>query len=183
MTKKVRIYTKTGDKGETSLIGGQRVKKYDQRVWTIGALDELNANLGVASSQIRNSKINKLLEKIQNELFEVGAELADPNKAGNYFELGPEKITDLEAEIDSFDKRLPALKNFILPGGSPAASFLHQARSVCRRAERQLSLLATSTNINPNLVKYLNRLSDLLFVLARTANKGNKKPDKIWRKA
>jgi len=181
-TKKVRIYTKTGDSGETSLYGNLRVKKFDQRILTIGAIDELNALLGTASSQTKNSKVTQLIERIQSELFEIGAELADPNKAGNFFELPPEKVRALEENIDTFDSKLAPLNNFILPGGTYAASLFHQARSVCRRAERELVNLASGVDLNQNLVKYLNRLSDLLFVLARTENKAAKKQDKVWKK-
>jgi cob(I)alamin adenosyltransferase len=183
MAQKVRIYTKTGDKGETGLFGGKRVKKHDQRIWTIGTIDELNAVLGTANSQIKNPKVSKLIERLQIELFEVGAELANPDRTGNYFELRAEKVSALEKEIDNLDSKLPALKNFILPGGSFSASLLHQARSICRRAERELVNLATNTTINQNLTRYLNRLSDLLFVLARVENKSQGKKDKIWGKS
>jgi cob(I)alamin adenosyltransferase len=180
--QKVRIYTKTGDKGETSLFGGKRIKKFDQRIMAIGAIDELNATLGVVASQRLSPKVGKLIEKIQNQLFEIGAELANPDQLKGAFELGEEKIASLEAAIDNFEVKLPPLKNFILPGGTTAGSLFHLARSTCRRAEREVVSLAEISKVNPNLIKYLNRLSDLLFVLARTVNKAARKTDKIWEK-
>ena len=179
MTQKIRIYTKTGDKGETGLYGGKRVKKTDQRIMAIGTVDELNSLLGVAATQ---SSFSELLEQIQNELFNIGAELANPEKVMETFNLTEEKINFLEKQIDSVDKGLEPIRNFILPGGTYAASLLHHARTVCRRAEREIIKLNETTTVNPNLVKYLNRLSDLLFTLGRAENHG-KKTEKNWRKS
>ncbi|MDP2671339.1 MAG: cob(I)yrinic acid a,c-diamide adenosyltransferase [bacterium] len=184
MTKKSTIYTKAGDKGQTSLLGGERVKKNHPRVRAYGSVDELSAALGLATSFAKNPEIAKILMKIQNELFNIGAELSSPKKmknsaSGGYFELKAEKLTELEVCIDSFDASLPPLHTFILPGGTPSASCLHLARTICRRAEREVSSLSESVSINPILVAYLNRLSDLLFVLARAENHGQ---DIAWKK-
>jgi cob(I)alamin adenosyltransferase len=185
--QKSKLYTKTGDKGETSLMGGDRVKKIHPRIVACGNIDELNASLAVAASFSKDRKINNLVSQIQNELFNIGAELSSPKKlrrnssesAETFYSLSEIKITELEDLIDQFDKDLPALRNFILPGGTQSASLLHLSRTICRRAERYLIRLSETEEINPNILKYLNRLSDLLFVLARTANEGQ---DILWKK-
>ena len=177
MAPKSALYTKAGDRGETTLFGGKKVKKSAQRVASYGSLDELNSALGVASSFQQDKKIGQIIESIQNELFNLGAEIANPSKGE--FNASEEKITQLEAWIDQFDAKLPKLANFILPGGSKASAFLHQSRTVCRRAEREVVRLAEKEAVNPNIVKYINRLSDLLFVLARTSNNGK---DILWKK-
>lgn len=191
--QKIKIYTRTGDHGETSLIFGTRVKKYHPRVVAYGTIDELNATLGFAGSFIKGKIIKNLLQNIQNELFNIGAELASPKKlkktlpAGRqgtrgFYQLGQLKVQELENIIDQYDKRLPALHTFILPSGTTAAAVLHLARTVSRRAEREVVTLARKEKINPNILSYLNRLSDLLFVLSRSLNKKSHKKEMPWKK-
>ncbi|MEX0621566.1 MAG: cob(I)yrinic acid a,c-diamide adenosyltransferase [Candidatus Woykebacteria bacterium] len=184
--RKVRIYTKSGDKGETSLIFGSRVSKDDPRVKAYGAIDELNASLGLARSFTRDGKISRLLQNIQNELFNIGAELASPKKlkkkTNNYYHLEQGETYKLESIIDQYDKKLHTLRSFILPGGTKTASALHLSRTVCRRAEREVVSLSKVKEINPSILTYLNRLSDLLFVLARAENKKSKITDIPWKK-
>jgi len=180
----MKIYTKTGDDGTTGLFGGQRVTKDSLRVECYGTVDELNSTLGIANSEVKNSDLNLLLTEIQNKLFTVGAQLATPfdKKEINTVKLVDEDIVYLENNIDKFEEKLEPLKQFILPGGTKGASFLHFARSVCRRAERLVTLLSKNEKIsNLNLI-YSNRLSDLLFVLARYENSINNVPDVTWQK-
>jgi cob(I)alamin adenosyltransferase len=167
----MKIYTKTGDKGETGLFGGQRVGKNDLRVKAYGEVDELNALLGLAQARIIDNRVSLILRAIQSDLFTVGADLATPEGVSK----SPARLKDkrngrLEELIDEFDADLPALKNFILPGGTEAAATLQVGRTVCRRAERSVVDLAEIEEINPAILVYLNRLSDLLFVLARWQN-------------
>ena len=164
-----RIYTKTGDAGETSLFGGGRVRKSDPRVDAYGEVDELNASVGVARAQAEGSGLEHLLQTIQDQLFTVGAILATPRDSKAYQhvpKIQAEWISEMERAIDAFDEELPALKSFILPGGTALASSLHLARTVCRRAERRL----VTSQAEPQAMVYLNRLSDLLFTMARVAN-------------
>ena len=180
----MKIYTKTGDDGTTGLFGGQRVTKDSLRVECYGTVDELNSSLGIANSEVKNNELNSLLTEIQNKLFTLGAQLATPlNKDEiNTVKLVDSDIVFLETNIDKFEEKLKPLKQFILPGGTMGASFLHFARSVCRRAERLVTLLSKNEKIsNLNLI-YLNRLSDLLFVLARYENSVNNLPDVTWQK-
>lgn len=180
--KKSLIYTKTGDSGETSLFGGSRVAKTSPVIQAVGSIDELNACLGVAVTQIKTKKTQTILESIQAQLFEIGAEIANPEKAGkgvNIFKLGKKQINFLETNIDLYDSKLPRLTNFILPGGTYSSSLLQVSRSICRRAERNV---LTLKKINSNILKYLNRLSDLLFVLSRYENYSQKAGEKIWKK-
>mgnify|MGYP001121411428 CR=1 FL=1 len=179
-----RIYTRTGDKGETSLISGQRVKKSDWRVAVLGELDELNSSIGVAISFLSLEEIQAVLNRIQNELFTVGAEIATKNHSGKptNFSITEESVKRLEEQIDKFSEGLAPLKDFILPGGSQPSAFLHLARSICRRAERALVILAEKEHVRDVLLKYLNRLSDLLFVLARLVNQELGVTEEIWRK-
>jgi cob(I)alamin adenosyltransferase len=167
----MRIYTKTGDAGETGLFDGTRVSKADPRVDAYGEVDELNAWLGVARAHGVSPEIGDLLVQIQRDLFALGAQLADPrHKIAARVEkatLGETDITRLEQAIDHLEVTLPALRHFILAGGSPAGSALHLARTVCRRAERRVVALG---GVDPIVIKYLNRLSDLLFVIARAVN-------------
>ena len=167
----MRIYTKTGDAGETALFDGTRVSKADSRVDAYGDVDELNAWLGVARAQGVGPDIGDALVRIQRDLFALGALLADPrHKIAARVEkatLGETDVTRLEQIIDRLESELPALRHFILAGGSPSGSALHLARTVCRRAERRVVALA---GVDPIVVKYLNRLSDLLFVMARAVN-------------
>ena len=180
----MKIYTKTGDAGETGLFGGPRVRKDAPRIEAFGAVDELNAVLGLARAEPLPGDINALLAAIQNELFDLGAELATPEPAKmGVGTLGPSRIARLEAAIDRHEATLPALKQFVLPGGSRAAAALHVGRTVCRRAERRVIALASIEPISPQLIVYLNRLSDLLFVLARAVNQSAGLPDVPWQKS
>ena len=168
----MRIYTKTGDAGETGLFDGTRVSKADPRVDAYGEVDELNAWLGVARAHgVSSSEISELLVEIQHDLFALGAQLADPrHKIAARVEkatLGDDRVTRLEQAIDRLEVTLPALRHFILAGGSPGGSMLHLARTVCRRAERRGVAL---DGVDTIVIKYLNRLSDLLFVMARAVN-------------
>ncbi len=178
MIKKSRLYTKTGDKGQTSLYGGKRIAKTHQRIAAIGTVDELNASLGVVSALSSNKKIERFLEKIQSDLFHLGAYLA--NSKSN-LRLTNSDVDFLETTIDQLDERLPSLKNFILPAGDLAASFAHLSRSICRRAERELIKLAKHNKTDPIALEYLNRLSDLLFVIARSLAQQDKVKEKIWK--
>jgi cob(I)alamin adenosyltransferase len=172
-----RIYTKTGDDGETGLFGGSRVPKDDVRVTAYGAVDELNAAVGFAASLEPESLDAAFLQTIQRDLFTIGAELA---KAPSEPRIGDPQIGMLEHMIDGHEAKLEPLKNFILPGGTPKAAAFHLARTVCRRAERAVVSLARAQKISPSIVKYLNRLSDLLFVLARATNAQAGRPDVTW---
>ena len=181
----MKIYTKTGDKGETGLLGGKRVPKDDERIEAYGTIDELNSVIGVVLNYINNKEVLDLLEVIQNNLFVIGSDLASPQeKEGIRSRISlvkQEEINKLEKAIDYFDSKLDALKNFILPGGAKGASMFHLARTVCRRAERRVITLKNNADINENIIVYLNRLSDLLFVLSRYDNKINDIPDIIWK--
>jgi cob(I)alamin adenosyltransferase len=170
-----RIYTRTGDSGDTGLIGGRRVSKADARIAAIGAVDELNATLGVARTL--GMEFDGLLADIQHRLFSVGASLAALDGSGGVDE---NQVAKLESAIDAHEAELEPLRNFILPGGTPAAAQLHLARTICRRAEREVVALGREANLNSNTVTYLNRLSDLLFVMARTANARSGVTDVKW---
>jgi cob(I)alamin adenosyltransferase len=165
----MKIYTKTGDAGSTSLFGGQRVLKSHERIDAYGTMDELNAHIGMLRDQDVNKPVENILIEIQNKLFTIGSILAtEPgNKKVKVPSLNEADIELLEKEIDSMDKVLPPIKNFVLPGGHPAVSFGHIARTVCRRAERLVVALDAHEKVDPLVVKYLNRLSDYLFVLCR----------------
>jgi cob(I)alamin adenosyltransferase len=171
-----RIYTRTGDKGATSLADGSTASKTDGRIEVCGAVDETNACLGVARTHLaESSSLDAILGRIQNELFDLGADIATPPKPneaeGAALRILDSQVARLEAEIDQLNADLPALSSFILPGGTPAAAALHQARTVCRRAERDAWRLAESgAAVGGPALRYLNRLSDLLFVAARAAN-------------
>jgi cob(I)alamin adenosyltransferase len=182
----VKIYTRTGDGGETGLFGGGRVSKDHPRVAAYGDVDELNAALGVALALDPCSFARDLLHRIQRDLFTVGAELATPEPAKLARTLTDGPITPaatsaLEAEIDRYEPTLTPLKRFILPGGVPKAAALQAARAVCRRAERSVVAFgATGAALSPHVLPYLNRLSDLLFVLARAANAAAGAPEEQW---
>ena len=179
----MKIYTKTGDSGETSLLGGQRVPKDHLRVAAYGDVDETNAALGAART-CASQPIAALLFAIQKDLFAIGAQLADPGhevaarraKAA----VDASQVERLEAAIDEHEARLPELRTFVLPGGTAAGAQLHLARTVCRRAERSVVALARHAEIDPQLLAYLNRLSDLLFVLARAENHAAGLPEDRW---
>ncbi len=179
----MRIYTKTGDDGSTGLFGGARVAKDSPRVEAYGTVDELSSLLGMARAEDPGDTIKMLLASIQDDLFCLGAELATtPGKEGKLGSrrIGEQDIARLEAAIDEHEAQLPQLQHFILPGGSRSAAALHVARCVCRRAERRTMTAMAEAPLPNELLVYLNRLSDLLFVLARRANQLAKKPDIAW---
>jgi cob(I)alamin adenosyltransferase len=178
----MKIYTKTGDFGETALFGGERVLKTHPRIDAYGTLDELNSVLGLASSfLVKDSKVFVPLRRVQMELFSLGAELATPESKNIKSNLiGSEEIKKLESNIDEWDEELAPLKNFILPGGAPGTGGLHLARTVCRRAERSVLGLLESEKVRPEVIQYLNRLSDFLFVAARYAEQEAGGKDIPW---
>jgi cob(I)alamin adenosyltransferase len=178
----MRIYTRTGDDGRTGLYGGGRVNKDDVRIEAYGTVDELNAALGIVRTWEVPMEVDQVLQAVQNELFSLGAELAtpQPDEHGTRF-VDQDKIKRLETSIDRLDGSLPPLTQFILPSGSQAASALHLARCICRRAERRVvTLSGQNAEISPLVVEYLNRLGDLLFVLARVVNAGQGVADQPW---
>lgn len=178
-----RIYTKTGDDGTTGLFGGGRVRKDDLRVEAYGALDELNAQLGVAVLQLHDKAIAGWLRKLQDELFTLGGELAtpDPEQVKRAFvPVGADEIGWMERTMDAIDAEVPPLHKFVLPGGDPGAAQLHVARTVCRRAERRLLTLTDREVLRPEVIQYVNRLSDLLFMLARLVNHRSGTPEPTW---
>ena len=181
----MKIYTKTGDAGKTSLIGGTRVLKSDLRIEAYGTVDELNSYIGLVSDYCNDDEAKTVLKEIQDRLFTIGSELAcDPNKDAKLPipDLYESDVELLEKEMDKMDKELPRMKNFILPGGFPAVSFMHVARCVCRRAERCcVGLEENNGNVNPLIIKYINRLSDYLFMLARYTGMKNNAPEIIWK--
>jgi cob(I)alamin adenosyltransferase len=179
----VKIYTKTGDSGETSLLDNTRVSKADARVDAYGEVDEVNACLGAARAAGVDPETSALIEVLQKDMFALGARLADPaSRIANRVTkaaIGEADIQLLEQAIDRLEATLPPLRRFILPGGSPAGSLLHLARTVCRRAERRVIGLGPAA-VDPILVVYLNRLSDLLFVMARAVNHRSGVPETEW---
>jgi cob(I)alamin adenosyltransferase len=178
----VKIYTKTGDKGLTSLIGGKRVPKYDIRIESYGTVDELNSYIGLISDQDIAGHYKIILKQIQDRLFTIGSSLAsEPEKSKMVIpDLYPDDIVLLEHEMDLMTKELPELKHFILPGGSNAVSFCHIARCVCRRAERVTVHLAEDSMVDEKVIIYLNRLSDYLFTLARKIGHDQKIIENKW---
>ncbi|MBI4458982.1 MAG: cob(I)yrinic acid a,c-diamide adenosyltransferase [Acidobacteria bacterium] len=172
-----KVYTRSGDEGTTSLAGGERVSKASQRVCAYGDVDELNSFLGLARSRIADAELQQLLQRIQNDLFVIGADLATPapdaesNQPDRVRRTSAAEVEQLENAIDHYNETLPPLEEFILPAGNEAAGLLHVARAVARRAERQVAGLACEAKLNPQVIVYLNRLSDLLFVLARVVNR------------
>lgn len=176
----MKIYTKTGDAGETGLFGGQRVTKDALRVHAYGTVDECNAVLGVARAATSDPELGALLGAIQDQLFTVGADLATPGGSPHVQRVGAAEIALLEETIDRLEAELAPLRQFILPGGSAAAAHLHVARTVCRRAERWAVGLAREEAVNLEVLAYLNRLSDLLFVAARVANARAGVGDVVW---
>ena len=180
----MKIYTKTGDDGTTSLVGGERVEKDSLRVECYGTVDEVNSILGLIIAEIKSKDVFSLLYEIQNKLFTIGGELATPeNKSDfNKVKLVNDDILLLENSIDKYEKELESLKQFILPGGTKGASLLHYARSICRRVERLVISLSKKEKVSNLILVYLNRLSDLLFVLARYENSINQVPDIPWQK-
>ena len=175
-----RIYTRGGDGGETSLGDGSRASKLDLRIAAFGTVDELNSHVGLVLAAKLPSAFRPLLGRIQNELFDVGADLSVPWEAGDgRLRVTQEQVDALEAACDRFNADLPELRSFVLPGGSEAAARLHVTRAVCRRAERDALAAAQELELNPLVLVYLNRLSDLLFILARAANSGREEP--LWK--
>ena len=179
----MKIYTRTGDDGTTGLIGGSRVKKYDTRLEAYGTIDELNSYIGLIRSLYREEQVDLILEKVQNKLFVIGAKLASESSNQMIVKQLPCSERDillLENEMDRMIALLPQLNNFILPGGSQSNAFCHIARTVCRRAERRIVELADKEEIDSVLIKYINRLSDYLFVLSRMMSFDLKAPETLW---
>ncbi|QOR38272.1 cob(I)yrinic acid a,c-diamide adenosyltransferase [Billgrantia diversa] len=181
MVKLTKIYTRTGDKGDTGLGDGSRVAKHDLRVEAFGTVDETNAVIGLAQLYAED-ELHEVLARVQNDLFDVGADLCTPEQENP--EYPPLRVTAgqveyLEGRIDAYNAELATLRSFILPGGTALAAHLHLARTVTRRAERLVTALMIEQSVNPEVLRYLNRLSDLLFVLARRAN-GNGDNDVLW---
>jgi len=177
-----KIYTKTGDEGQTALFGGKRLPKSHLRIECYGTVDELNSYLGLVRDCTADLHVRELLFEIQNRLFDLGANLAtDPAKNLPIPSIAPADIQLLENEIDAMETHLPALKNFILPGGHPTVSHCHMARCICRRAERLVVALNLEENVAPEVLQYLNRLSDFLFVLARKIGHDLGAEEVIWK--
>ena len=184
----MKIYTKTGDKGETALYGGTRISKASARVESYGTIDELNSFIGFAKTEIADEKVLNQLKKIQFDLFTLGSESATPTdkltlangKSRLSLVISETEIEELENWMDDFEEELQPLQYFILPGGGKAATSLHICRTVCRRAERSLVFLNETEAVRPELIKYLNRLSDYLFVLARYMSKINNESEEYW---
>jgi len=177
----LKIYTKTGDDGTTGLQGNIRVLKSDPRILAYGGVDEANAALGIALTFNLDDEILNLLTLLQNQLFVVGADLSNPNNNDQKNRITSDMVTFLETTIDEFEKQLPPLTNFILPGGDIAAAQIHFVRTIIRRTECHAVVLKQTEEINENCLKYLNRLSDLLFVIARVINKRGGKDDILWK--
>ena len=174
-----KIYTRTGDQGETSLDGKTRLPKNHLHLETLGTLDELNSTIGIVLAfEPFSAGIQDTLKEVQQNLFNLGGELC----AVGFHAITPEKITDMENKIDEWNKILPPLKEFILPGGIPKAAFCHLARTICRRAERCLVAWNQENALNPDILRYINRLSDLLFVAARIIAKEAKSSEELWQR-
>ena len=185
MVKLTRIYTRGGDGGQTSLGDGARVPKHDPRVAAFGTVDETNTTIGLARLHTEGA-LDAMLGRVQNDLFDLGADLCRPESdpggddpARSALRINAAQVARLEAEIDAVNANLAELTSFVLPGGTPAAAYLHLARTVSRRAERDMTALAMAETVNPEAVRYINRLSDLLFVLARHANDDGAQ-DVLW---
>jgi cob(I)alamin adenosyltransferase len=179
----MKIYTKTGDAGTTGLFGGPRVSKDDVRICGYGSVDELNAVLGIARSTPLPEALDAMLDQVQHQLFSIGAELATPDPDEHQLKWdGEPHVAQLETWIDAMECELPPLRSFILPGGSPQAAHLHLARTVCRRAEREIVRLSHDPRVSDvsHIIIYLNRLSDMLFVMARRANRFQNVADVPW---
>jgi cob(I)alamin adenosyltransferase len=176
-----RIYTRGGDAGETSLGDGSRASKLDPRIGAFGTVDELNSSLGLVLAGDCPEPLRPLLERIQNELFDVGADLCVPLHEEGRLRVEQPLIDALEASCDRFNEDLPELRSFVLPGGTEAAARLHVARTICRRGEREALLASQQHDVNPLVLVYLNRLSDLLFILARAANEAEGHDEPLWQ--
>ena len=177
----MKIYTKTGDDGNTGLQGNLRISKSHPRIISYGIVDEANAALGVVLSNSIDDDIKKILIEIQNDLFLVGADLSNPNLNDLKNRVSLNSVEKLESYIDQFERELPLLTNFILPGGNAAAAQIHYTRTIIRRAETLVVQLSEKDEINSNCIRYLNRLSDLFFVLGRVVNKRNGVSDTVWK--
>ena len=185
-----KVYTRTGDRGETALVGGRRVAKDSQRIVSYGAIDELNSVLGIVRALATKkgtkgaAQLVELLKRLQNELFDLGSELATPSDVDyeGMWRVCETEVLELERAIDECQKSLEPLKSFILPGGGTTGAFLHQARTVCRRAEVEILRLSRAEAVSPFVLRYLNRLSDLLFVLARWIAKDDGEPEYLWER-
>ena len=185
MAKEIKIYTKTGDDGTTGLIGGSRVKKYDSRLEAYGTVDELNASIGVLRSAELPENVNEILNQIQNKLFNIGSLLASDDKGAAFtasLSITGNDIKVLEDAIDTYQNQLPELTHFILPGGNFATAQCHVARTVCRRAERQILEFAEHSNVQPEIIIYINRLSDFFFVLSRKLGFDSGIEEVKWKK-
>jgi cob(I)alamin adenosyltransferase len=184
MVRLNRIYTKTGDGGDTGLGDGTRLPKHHTRIAAYGTVDELSSFLGLALAHSADERLNAALRSIQNDLFDVGADLCVPGEAGDKLRITPSYATRLEQLLDETNEPIAPLQSFVLPGGKPVAAWLHVARTVCRRAERLTTELAAREEergrVNAEVIVYLNRLSDLLFVLARAVN-DNGRLDVLWK--
>ncbi|MCP9484749.1 MAG: cob(I)yrinic acid a,c-diamide adenosyltransferase [Gaiellaceae bacterium MAG52_C11] len=176
-----RIYTRGGDTGETSLGDGSRVSKLDCRIGAFGTVDELNSALGVVLAGDVAPDMGESVARIQNELFDVGADLSVPWGIGERLRVEQTSIDALERLCDRFNEALPELRSFVLPGGTETAAHLHVARTICRRAEREVLLASQELEVNPLVLAYLNRLSDLLFILARAANASAGVDEPLWK--
>ena len=176
----MKIYTKTGDDGKTGLQGGKRISKSNIRITAYGSIDEVNSVLGIILSHGVDDDVQEILSEIQNELFFLGSDLSNPDLSDQKNRVSLEMVENLEKNIDKFEDTLPPLTNFILPGGTHLAALTHFARTVTRRAETLLVQLSEIEEINPNCLLYLNRLSDLFFVLSRELNKRENFEDIVW---
>lgn len=180
----MKIYTRKGDDGSTGLAGGKRIGKDEPRIEANGGVDELNAWIGLSATACQNAELNRMLRHIQIDLFDLGADLAQPapdsDESAPAMRITLKQIQQLENEIDALEQYLTALKHFILPGGNELAARLHVARTVCRRVERSCIVLSRLETLDPHTVVYLNRLSDLLFVMARRANQLADVADVVW---
>lgn len=181
MVKLNKIYTRTGDDGETVLVNGQRVAKHAKRPAAFGEVDELNSVIGIARNFVEDTEIDNMLARIQNDLFDLGADLATPEMEEDIpcLRITEQQVLRIEEEIDKLNAELSNLSSFILPGGSQLSSWLHFSRTVARRAEREITALAAEEPINKSAMHFINRLSDHLFVLARVANDHGRK-DILW---
>lgn len=186
-----RVYTRTGDQGDTALVGGKRVPKDALRIEAYGTVDELNAIVGLARVFNRETspgpaqhRVDEVLKRLQNELFDLGSELATPSEAvyEGMFRVGADQVTALETLMDEYQKDLAPLDSFILPGGGRVSGFLHQCRTVCRRAERIVLRLGREEDLGPWPLRYLNRLSDLFFVLSRWSAQQSGEPEFLWER-
>jgi len=175
----MKIYTKFGDKGSTALLGGAVVPKDDLRVEAYGTVDELNAALGIVAAVSEDSALSASVMRIQKDLFIVGAYLATKGKRARAIPLS--RVDELEDEIDALWSGLPPLRHFVVPGGTRTASILHLARTVCRRAERRIISLSRKENVDPSILAYMNRVGDLLFAMARKANRKSRAEETVWR--